>query len=484
MVAPHAPATDLVLLATGLSDREARALTHALGCARCAAVLTKVLASTEERPAGPAHPTGTAEGGADYGAMWDRLTERLTVAAAEREAAAEEARRLLPALLALAPDEQLALVAAHPRYHTLPFVLVVLDLCAETAYGQPRRAEHLARLALAVGERLTPPAASAALRGELNCQGLALLGQALGLQQRWKPAEATFQAAARALPELASTEAAGWARLTGRLRRQQGRLAEALVFLGHAARLCDDLGAFLEEATILAEMAEVHTAAGEPERGLALLSRAALVGGDAAEPVTAVRHQVVVALLHTALGSHEWAEGFLAATEELARAKGIELPPSHGLARAFLAAQRGERAAGERLLETAWRTARRRGAWPEAALAAFHLAVVHAAAGRARQLDRLGEAIEPLLVPSRLPEPVRRVFVRLAGALARGQATLPDLLRLHRVLRRRLTLAREDFHDLMVLAEEPGLGLVDLAATPPPSAAGQVPDDGFDGKEN
>ncbi len=99
---------------------------------------------------------------------------------------------------------------------------------------------------------------------------------------------------------------------------------------------------------------------------------------------------------------------------------------------------------------------------------------------------REARALAHALPHGRLPEPVQQLFLPLTFAVAAGNVGLPDLLRLHAELRRHLLAAREEFFHLMVLAEEPGLGLVDLDALPSPTPvsappAGDPGDPGPDG---
>ncbi len=468
----HPSSNELLLLAVGLSRREARALAHALGCPECTRMLAGVLAASEE---GPPDADGPGDGAFS---LSPRLSDQLAAASAELRRELEEARSLLPDLLPRSVTAQRRRVAADVRYHSQPFVLALLDEAARASGKDPRRAERLARLAAFVCEQPSNPRFGAAQQADLRSQAFALLGRALARQGRMPAAEAAFRAGARFLTDLDSVETAGWTRLLGRTRRQEGRLPEAVALLERAAALCDQLGAFEEEATILAEIGEVYHAAGAPGRAVTQLSRAALVGGGIADPAADLGRQIVTALLQIGQRQLHWAEAFLAGAERLARDRRLELPVGHTLARAFLAARKGDRAEAEERLRAAWRDALGRRAWPEAALAAFHLAVVLIAEERTHDLARLASEMTALLPHGRLPEPVQQLFLPLTFAVAAGNVGLPDLLRLHAELRRHLLAAREEFFHLMVLAEEPGLGLVDLGtAHEAPDGAPAAPEE-------
>ncbi len=469
MPAAHPSFNDLLLLVSSLSPREARDVAHALDCPDCARALLALLAPPAGKPA-----RGRAAA-VDYSNLWRRVDERLRPLTDEVEAAQAEARRLLLALLVNGPAKQRELLAEQPKDHSLALVFALLETSYETAYEHPPRAENLARLALQAIERLDATRVKEPQRADLRGEAWTLLGHALSFQLRWADAEQAFLAAGRELHDLDSIEAVGWLRLFGHLRRRQGRLGEALALLERAARLCEGVGAALEEATIVSETAELYAAAGDPGRAIALLARADLVSAGADEPNRHLRRRILVALLQVASGELWWGETLLAEVEQAARARGTTLPPSFALARAFIAAVRGDREGAERLLGDALREAQEQSAWLEAAVAAFHLAVLHAAAGRWPALAALADELRVLLAPGLLPPALRGLFVRLVTAASQGRGAMSYLLRLHRALRRRLPLAREEFVDLLILAEEPGFGLVDLEPHTPPPAAGTEP---------
>jgi hypothetical protein len=458
MPSAHPSFNDLLLLVSTLSPRQAREVAHGLDCPDCARALLALLAP----PAGARPPQGAAV--PDYGEVWRQVDERIGPLTAEVDAAREEARRFLSALLVHSPARQQELIAEHPRHHSPALVSVLLEASYDIAHERPRRAEHLARLALEAIERLDAARVKEAQRADLRGEASTLLGHALSFQLRFAESEQAFLAAGRELRDLDSIEAVGWLRLFGQLRRRQGRHGEAVALLERAAGLCERAGAALEEATILSETAEVYAATGDVGGAVALLARSDLVSAGADEPARHLRRRLLVALLQIGSGELWWAETLLADAAQTAQAEGVDLPPGFVLARAFLAAVRGEREEAERLLGEAWRQAREQSAWPEAAVAAFHLAVLHAAAGRRAALGALAGELRLLLAPGALPQPLRALFVRLATAASRGRRAMSYLLRLHRALRRLLPLAREEFLDLLILAEEPGFGLRSLSS--------------------
>jgi tetratricopeptide (TPR) repeat protein len=220
--------------------------------------------------------------GLRFGTMFARV-EVSTVeelAAIVRERA--EAGTLLAALLRLPEEERERSLHLDPRCHTVSLGRLLLA----AAPSEPGEREAQARLALAITDLLPRTGKPPALTASLRSSALLFIADALREQNRLVEARAALALVPAELEACGDPlDQAGYCLELGRLRREQGRIDEALALLARAADLYGDLEEQLEEGVALIELGELALLQHETRRAFiaferALRGGATLYGGD------------------------------------------------------------------------------------------------------------------------------------------------------------------------------------------------------------
>jgi len=207
----------------------------------------------------PAHSPGDP----DYDHTWDSLLE--TPALREARIDIHRAASLKRELFALPRHRRRVVASANFRFHSRGLA----ELLLSPEKNSPEERIETATLALAIAQALT---VDDEVRSDLLARSLAIRanlfathGKLLGAARDLTKAERLI----RIFPALTEARALYLSAL-GRLRRQEGKLEEALALLSRAAELFADLGEGRVAATIFIEVGGLYLAFGEEDRALEL----------------------------------------------------------------------------------------------------------------------------------------------------------------------------------------------------------------------
>lgn len=400
----------------GLPERARVCMSHVLTCRRCQEVAAPMLRGEADLALEP-RPAVSA---LDYSTLFPRLEARLRRAMPVVEAEKRDAKALVAELLSRPVHERRDLVAARKVFRSLAVADLLLDRSAETAGRLPFKAEELAATALTVAESLEPARYTVELIGRVRARAWALIGHARGARGEPDEAEAAFERAGRLLlDDLESLEAAAFCRLLATLRREQGKVHEALALAQRAAAICARAGDLEGEEAVLREMGRLYREQGQ--EGLLVesshaASRLALANARFARLAVRCRHT-------------------LAQLAENGRAVDDDAPGEHAdleleVLGAQVAASHGDLAAAERGFAAVLDQAAGRGAGFEGTLAFLNLAGLLVRQDRLDELARYAERAVGLLGGA-TPEPLRTLC---AAALA-GRATRALVLEATKALR-------------------------------------------------
>jgi hypothetical protein len=255
--------------------------------------------------------------------------------------------------------------------------------------------------------------------GLRDIAGRARLGEALRLQDDVQEAEAAVGAALAATEEVhvGAPERALYCHQLALMRRDQGRVDEALGLLARAAEIHRGLGELPELGEVLAEKGRILV----DEDARAALSPLQLAGElipGVTRPWPAARACQALALGYAEIGEPEAAARMLEASRALgAHVHGKRARLLLAWADGEIAGQLGRSEEAAEGLGGAVRGLVESGRLFDAALAALDLAEVHAESGRRAALEELAREVEVLLAP-RLPAAAAlalRVALRVAG---------------------------------------------------------------------
>lgn len=364
------------------------------------------------------------------------LVRRVARRAEGEEARASEDRAAADALyqeiLQAPPGERARLVEQQGRYVSFALAERLLSSSLEARQERPQTSQELARLALAIAERLDPVRHGSGLVADLKARSWAYLGEAWldsapsaareafrlarallsrGSGDPFEEAEVLSLAASAdrdaanpngPLAELDRAEAvyraAGDPRLVGdtllrraRLLARQGEPLGATATLRQAAQVLEEVAAPAELAEIGAETARQLEAAGCPDEAWIELARVRSMAGGTLDSGLRLRLRWIEGRVAAALGLADEARGHLEAARE-----------------GFLASGRPR----------------------EAAAAQLDLAALGAQSDGAdyeRAMERLESQIHHLVLAARLPRE-HTAALALLGQAAERRALRPDLV--------------------------------------------------------
>lgn len=410
------------------------------GCSEC----RQISAALWERGAAAVEPQveeAPGRGGCDEAI--DRIFR--VILAREAEVARERAqgRDLFDELMRHPPARQQMMVCNSARFRSRMLCEILLEQVHEAGFREPARAIELARLAVAVADRLDEPGDG--LQG-LRARAWAQLGNALRISSDIAGADEAFETATGLLDPVRVTphEIARVLDLEASLRKDQRRFAEATRLMDRVIATYRKLGQRALLGRSLQQKAAICGESGDPEGEIALLRRALELLNPEEEPrvFLAARHNLISALC--ACGRFREAFALLFHTRplylkqadrlNLLRLRWLEGTVARGLQRYEQAAV-AFREVREAFLEL--------GLDYDAALASLDLAEIHALQGRTADVRRLAdemlevfrsrkihrEAMGALTVLQKAAsvERAELLLVREVGSFLRKARNQPDL---------------------------------------------------------
>jgi tetratricopeptide (TPR) repeat protein len=407
----HPSVEDICALLADLSSAKARMLYHLLNCPLC---LEEAVTRSVEDGDG----SGELGPGPDE-AQLALLPRGLTAKVLRFERDREEAQKLFEDLMGVPAEMQASRIAGDSRHASAKLAERLLEASAQSASELPAEAERLARLALAVADRLAArcPGGSTAIAQALRVAGWSRVGQARRLLDDPWGAEAAFRVASEAVDDIpiGAVERGVYCHQLGLLYRDQERIDVALGLFTRAAEIYRDLG----EQDLLGESL--------CDKGWTLLEEDARLALRALRPAVlqilpethrweALRVRQALALAYGESDPEE-AQAMLEASRELAQGVRGTLRWLVAWTDGEISARLGRTEEAIETLHDAVRGLAGAGKWFDAALAMMDLVEVLSDAGRRRRIEELRSEMEQQLAVH-LPAPVAmalRVGLRVAG---------------------------------------------------------------------
>lgn len=424
------------------------------GCSECRQVTAGLWERDGEGAAADPRrsaPVASVEDAVDLGAC-DEAIDRIfrVVLAREAEVARERAqgRELFEELARHPPARQHMMVSNSARFRTRMLCEILLEQAHEAGFREPARSIELARLGVAIADRLAERSGE---KGGEGLQGLrarawAQLGNALRISSDHAGADQAFETATGLLdPERVTPhEIARVLDFEASLRRDQRRFAEATRLMDRVIAIYRRLGQRGLLGRSLQQKSLICGESGDSEEEIGLLRRALELLNPEEEPriFLAARHNLISALCESGRPREAFALLFhtrplylkQADRLNLLRLRWLEGAVSRGLQR-FEQAAVAFREVREAFLEL--------GLDYDAALAALDLAEVYATQGRTADVRRLAdemlevfrsrnihrEAMGALSVLQKAASAERAelVLVREVGSFFRKARNQPDL---------------------------------------------------------
>jgi tetratricopeptide (TPR) repeat protein len=391
-----------------LSAVPSEPLAHLLACARCRRRLSGLavdLGSPEERlDAGDLVPAVEAPAGTSQRVLLRAID--LAQARAGREEA-EEDRRHFDELLRLAPDRRTSAIGSQLSFQTLGLAAILVSAAGQDLDEDPRRSRHLAGLAVFLLDRLEETAG----RRQLGAVATVLLAEVERRVGRHEVAEDLLKQAAVELQDepLALKARVSLCRSWAALRRDQGRLDEALALLERAAAIAEELGSYDELAHLRLAEGWLLLEELEPERALLPLREALAHLESADDPRALLSNLQALAGVYAEIGDHDR----LADVETRIEALGLQFSDPLDQVRvrwvqARIHRARSQREAAIALLEEVFHRLAAEGPGHEAALAGLELARCLAEEGATRTdaLRGIAGVLADLPLPSHLVAPI------------------------------------------------------------------------------
>lgn len=389
---------------------------------------------TESAPAaGPGGPNETA-----YETVLDRVFSRIATEEAGIEAARRRADVLFEELMQHPPARQQLLVHNSARFRDRMLCERLLAASHDEGFREPARSEQLARIAVAVAERVvdaypetalasSSPAPSDALAG-LRARAWAQLGNALRIMTDLEGATAAFRSAdalMAAHPRLGLLDKARIFDLKASLCRDRRQFAEAARLLDRVITIYQRLGQSNLTGRALSQKALLQFYAGDREGCMVILRRALELIDPHEDPrcYLNARHNLILALVDDGKPREAFALLFhtrplylkMGDRMNLLRLRWLEGQVARGLHRLEQA-------------ETAFREVR--GAYVEmgleydAALVSLDLATVFAQQGRATEMRRLAEEMLAFFETRQILPTAMAAFLVFCNAARMEQAGL------------------------------------------------------------
>lgn len=257
----------------------------------------------------------------DYGQALERSARNLLQRQAGLDRERAEAPALVSRLLQHGPERQGLLVRNDRRLLTWGVLEKLLERSRRTLLASHREAERLAELALMQSEHVDAEYYGASRIRDLRARAWSCIGESRRLRTDLSGADAAFVQAHSHLRAGTrdALERAVVLDLESSLRRCQGRLDEARRLLRRALEAFIDHGEVPRAGIALVHLAEVHLAAGQPERAIPLVREALRRIGGAQEPrrLLYAQHHLIQSLL--AAGRLMEARGLLIKSRPLYR---------------------------------------------------------------------------------------------------------------------------------------------------------------------
>ena len=383
--------------------------------------------------AGPGGPNETA-----YETVLDRVFSRIATEEAGIEVARRRAAVLFEELMQHPPARQHLLVQNSARFRDRMLCERLLAASHDEGFREPARSEQLARIAVAVAERVadtcpeaavesSSPAPSDALAG-LRARAWAQLGNALRIGSDLEGAAAAFRSADALLaahPRLGLLDKARIFDLKASLCKDRRHFAEAARLLDRVITIYQRLGQSNLTGRALTQKALLQFHAGDREGCMVLLRRALELIDPHEDPryFLTARHNLIMALVEDGKPREAFALLFhtrplylkMGDRMNLLRLRWLEGQVARGLHRLEQA-------------ETAFREVR--GAFVElgleydAALVSLDLATVFAQQGRATEMRRLAEEMLAFFESHQILPEAMAAFLVFCNAARMEQAGL------------------------------------------------------------
>jgi tetratricopeptide (TPR) repeat protein len=388
-----------------LSAVPSELLAHLLSCARCRRRLSDLVVDL-----------GSLEGRLDAGDLVPtfetspRTSQRVLLRAIELAQAgegrgeAEEDRRHLDELLQLAPGQRTLTIGSQRRFQTLGLAEILVSAARQGLDEDPRQSRHLAGLAVFLLDRIEETSG----RRQLGAAATVLLAEVECRVGRPEVGEDLLKQAAVELQDepLALEARVSLCRSWAALRRDQGRLDEALALLERASAIAEELGSYEELAHLRLAEGWLLLDELEPERALLPLREALAHLESAEDPHALLSAFQALALVYAEIGDHDR----LADVETRILALGPRFSNLLDQVRfrwvqARIHLARPQREAAIALLEEVFHCLAAEGPGHEAALAGLELARSLAEAEEGATPEALREIVGVLagLPPDRLP---------------------------------------------------------------------------------
>lgn len=334
------------------------------------------------------------EGSAGYdGAFW-RLVAAATPGPSELQAERVRAREQWDYLERLSTPQRLLRITNDPGYLTYGLCERLRGISRERAGDDPQGAVEVARLAVAIAERLDAEVYGGEAIPETRAAALAALGNAQRIASDFEAAAESLAEAGRILRQEGvgdPLDRAHFHSLTASLQTDLGRFDEAVGSLGEARRIYERL----RDRHMIGRI-EIQQALAigyvDPERGIALLAEAGTLIDSRREPrlELSIRHTMAIFLCDC--GRPREARDLLQRSRWLYHRHGDRAVQVRRLwLEAKIHRGLGQLAEAEEILSGAAEELLRHGLHQEHALMAIDLAEIYAAQGRhAETVDTVG----------------------------------------------------------------------------------------------